>query len=278
MTYMRPILVLLVLLFAFSCAKNSDSESADKEDRVFPDNAVKGVFSVSDTTEVCFAKGNVRFNAKFNSWEYSEHQYDYIGVQNEHISVCNGNWIDLFGWGTGSKPWTCSCENTDYKDFYDWGQHFGDFGEWQTLSNDEWNYVLFGRQTASGVLFAKASVNDTNGLMLFPDDWEKTLYAVENQNDVTSPYSSNKITAPVWDSVFQSHGVVFLPAAGSRNGKYVSMYKTKGFYWTSSGNKETEAFALSFSGSSVEMKTFDRFYGCSVRLSFFLNDSESRQR
>jgi len=40
---------------------------------------------------------------------------------------------------------------------------------WQTLSGDEWEYLIKSR---SGNRFAKATVNDVKGLILLPDNWD----------------------------------------------------------------------------------------------------------
>lgn len=61
---------------------------------------------------MAFASGNLQYNAVQGShycadgsvqqgtWRFAEHQYDYIGYDNDHISQTYDGWIDLFGLGT----------------------------------------------------------------------------------------------------------------------------------------------------------------------------------
>lgn len=71
-----------------------------------------GVFSVAAGKTVSFAPGNLQFNAVQGShlradgtaakgtWRFAEHQWDYVGYDNEKIAENYDGWIDLFGWGT----------------------------------------------------------------------------------------------------------------------------------------------------------------------------------
>ena len=71
-----------------------------------------GVFSIAEGKTVCFAKGNLQFNAvqgahacadgktRKGTWRFAEHQWDCIGTANENIAETYDGWIDLFGWGT----------------------------------------------------------------------------------------------------------------------------------------------------------------------------------
>ena len=104
-------------------------------------------FSVAADRQVCFAPGNLQYNATRGShrcadgsvqpgtWRFAEHQWDYVGdaqngtvyhngtkCSNTRISESYNGWIDLFGWGTsgwnsGAKawqPWATSVSNSDY--------------------------------------------------------------------------------------------------------------------------------------------------------------------
>lgn len=71
-----------------------------------------GVFTVAEGKTVTFSSGNLQYNAAQGShycadgsvqqgtWRFAEHQYDYIGYDNNNISKTYDGWIDLFGWGT----------------------------------------------------------------------------------------------------------------------------------------------------------------------------------
>lgn len=64
-----------------------------------------GAFSVSSTKQVNFTKGNLQYNAAYNSWRFAENQYIFIGdaagnnVATEARATQDA-WIDIFGWGT----------------------------------------------------------------------------------------------------------------------------------------------------------------------------------
>lgn len=68
-----------------------------------------GLFSVSSTKTVSFSKGNLQYKASDNTWRFAEHQYDYIGSENNAISSTNSNYIDLFGWGTSGWNSGATC-------------------------------------------------------------------------------------------------------------------------------------------------------------------------
>lgn len=78
-----------------------------------PQGAVKGAFSISETEQVLFSKGNLQYQASTDTWRFAEHQYDFVGDEIKGNVMENGvkcdnsliapdydGWIDLFGWGT----------------------------------------------------------------------------------------------------------------------------------------------------------------------------------
>ena len=78
-----------------------------------PEGVIRGVFSISDTEQVMFSKGNLQYQASTDTWRFAENQYDYVGndiygnvmengvkCDNSLISPDYDGWIDLFGWGT----------------------------------------------------------------------------------------------------------------------------------------------------------------------------------
>lgn len=199
-----------------------------------PAGAAKGVFSVSSTKQVFFAKGNLQYQASTGTWRFAENQYDYIGDGNLNVSATYSGWIDLFGQGTsgynGRYPY-----NTEYTDpygnpagdldgtNYDWGVYNAisnggnQAGLWRTMNSTECNYLFYKRKNASQ-LYGLAQIGETNGLIILPDEWKAPA-------DITfcpqvSPYSTNAYRANVytldqWAKMEQA-GAVFLPAAGGR--------------------------------------------------------------
>ena len=143
------------------------------------DGASRALFSVSETKQVRFSKGNLQYTTTgthavadggtaTGTWRFAEHQYDYIGEGNANISSTYTGWIDLFGWGTSGwnsganayQPWSTSNTNSDFcpggsseNDLSgeyanaDWGVYNAisnggnTAGMWRTLTADEWKYV-----------------------------------------------------------------------------------------------------------------------------------------
>ena len=102
-----------------------------------------------------------------------------------------------------------------------------------TLTQPEWAYVFNTRTTNSGIRYAKAKVNDRNGVILLPDDWSSDTYSLSNSNTYDARYSSNTISASQWNTLEQA-GAVFLPAAGDRGGTSVTDVGSIGNYWSAS--------------------------------------------
>ena len=263
------------------------------------DGAVKGLFSVSENDKVYFSKGNLQYQASSNTWRFAENQWDCVGNGNSNISSSYSGWIDLFGWatsgyyydGTCHYPWTCSPTGNyvAYGNHYanlddetgqaDWGYNAisnggNRIGQWRTLSEDEWEYLVLTRNTASGIRFAKATVNGVNGVILLPDDWNSSVYGLRNTNDETSAsYGDNVISDETWISVLEPAGAVFLPAAGKRESLSVYYANVEGGYWSSSGvsvgaflGHHDLAGCLEFGNTRLYFNSESRSNGYSVRL------------
>ena len=140
-----------------------------------PETPIIGLFSINDSTQVCFSPGNLQYQASTDTWRFAENQWDYIGEGNANISETYDGWIDLFAWGTGDHPTDTSTymEPLVYGTFVDWGVNpisngNGFANQWWTLDWADWHYLLYRRTTDSGILYAAATVNDVNGLILLP--------------------------------------------------------------------------------------------------------------
>jgi hypothetical protein len=253
-----------------------------------PTGAIDGLFSVSATQQVYFSQGNLQYRASTNTWQFAEHQWDYVGEDNSNISQTYSGWIDLFGWGTSGynhgavcyQPWSTS---TTYSDYYaygsytynlydqtgqaDWGYNAISNGgntthTWRTLTHEEWIYVFHTRNTPSGIRYAKAKVNNRNGVILLPDDWQSSYYSLSTG----AGFSSNIITATQW-ATLEQYGAVFLPAAGYRNGTSVSDVGSYGLYWSASYDDSDDAWRVLFNDSNTNTAYYNnRYYGLSVRL------------
>lgn len=219
-----------------------------------------------------------------------------IWCYNELISSTYNGWIDLYGWGTSGydhgavcyQPWSTSQIEADYlaygyylNNLYDqtgkadWGYNSISNGgnttnQWRTLTVSEWNYVFNNRSTSSDIRYAKARVNNVNGIILLPDDWNSNTYYLNNINTSDVAFS-NSISADQW-VILENAGAVFLPAAGSRVGTTVlglTVSSSQGGYWSASNSSSVCAYGLYFDRSTLTPFSYlynYRYRGHSVRL------------
>ena len=259
-----------------------------------PTGAIGGLFSVSATQQVWFSQGNLQYQASTNTWRFAENQWNYIGEDNANMSQTYSGWIDLFGWSTSGynhgavcyQPWSTSENDMNYYPYgsntanlfdqtgqADWGYNAISNGgntinSWRTLTKEEWNYVFFSRNTASGIRFAKAIVNGINGVVLLPDTWSSSTYPLNATNNIGVGYC-NTISTQDWTNTLQPAGAVFLPTSGSRYGTSVYNHGSVGKYWTSSRSSSNNAFRLLFNGTSsngISISNESLYYGNSIRL------------
>ena len=237
-----------------------------------PEGGTNGLFSVSVSNRVFFSNGNLQYQASTDTWRFAENQWDYIGNDNANISSTYSGWIDLFGWGTGNNPTNTSTILSDYATFVDWGNNPISNGgnqanKWHTLTKDEWSYLLFDRTTISGIRYAKAKVNGVIGVIILPDDWIVSYYTLNSINISGASFTDNIITSANWTNNFESHGAVFLPAAGKRNEASVSEVGSIGRYWSSSQFNSANAYGPYFDGDYLLAGgAGGYYYGNAVRL------------
>lgn len=240
-----------------------------------------GAFSVSADKKVSFAKGNLQYSRDANwndHWKLAEHQYDILGLDNLQTQEVNeyGNrlpsedHLDLFCWSNkdSNKGTIHTYPDDSYYtgDFVEWGAQ-SEFIEvygpgWQTLSKDEWTYLLSGRENADK-LKALATVNNVKGLILLPDDW-------------TGDAPAATYTAETW-ATLETAGAVFLPAAGTLTVSSEDSHTIAsvnglddgiGSYWSSTPSEtDINAFATTFNATEVKpAEDIYRRIGSAVRL------------
>ena len=256
-----------------------------------PMGAVDGLFSVNDTLQVYFSQGNLQYIGSANTpiWKFADNQWDYFGAsQNGDSQTVNR---DLFRWGTSGydhgavcyQPWSTSTNDSDYYAYglpgynlyeqtgmADWGYNpiingGNELNRWRTLSANEWSYVFNTRTTESGIRYAKAQVNNINGVILLPDNWDANYYTLNYTNQYDAKFYYNSITESQW-SVLEQYGAVFLPAAGYLSGTSSYMVGSYGMYWsaTSYGN---DASRVLFEKNRVDAQIGgSKSTGFSVRL------------
>ena len=244
---------------------------------------IEGEFSVSEDKKVQFAKGNLQYGRDFNwddHWKLAEHQYDILGLNNLETQEVNeyGNrfpseeHLDLFCWSTrNSNKGTIHTYPVDDDSYYkgafvEWGtlpEFTSIYGQgWQTLSKDEWTYLLTGRENAA-TLKSLATVAGVKGLILLPDDWKGGTPAAT-------------YTAAKWVTM-ETAGAVFLPAAGtltvSDEGSHTiatvnGLDDGIGNYWSSTPSEtDVNAFATTFNATKVTpAEDIYRRIGSAVRL------------
>lgn len=266
--------------------------------------ALGGHFSVGDYEQVQFSQGNLQYigSASPRYWKFAEHQWDHLGDNGQGSTSQTAN-RDLFCWGTSGynhgavfyQPWNLSDDVFDASNCYAYGQSYynlydqtgqADWGYnaisnggnqvnsgWRTLKKDEWLYLLHTRNTASGLRYAKACVNNVNGLVLLPDDWSNSYYSLNNPNENNADYGSNILSVTQWN-ILEQHGAVFLPTTGYREGMEVLCVEDSGFYWMSSNINEGPNCCVEFSdqgglhylGYCSSFNWHISVYGLSVRL------------
>lgn len=239
-----------------------------------------GVFSVSETNQVTFSKGNLQYIQSTNTWSFAENQYDYIGEDNfslQSYDTILADKIDFFGWSADNTTAPFGVNTSTYHDdyygsFVDWGsnQISNDApNTWRTLTGDEWEYLLLGRNKADS-LCGIAQVNGINGLVVLPDSWECPAgitfrYGFSYMEEPLEFSGHQSFTASQW-SKLETSGAVFLPAAGFRLDKVTHNIEYRGYYWGASSILTTNAHYLILRSTDVVVKYLDRNRGLSVRL------------
>ena len=275
-----------------------------------PTGAIDGLFSVSSTKQVYFSQGNLQAVGTTSSspssgwtWQFAEHQYDYIGGRsnggsedqtgNNYIngkgSVSNAGTVDLFGWSTNADTNYYGIHNSEdastYSgDFVDWGNAIG--SGWRTLTPAEWEWILGPSASPTpgtncrisstvncveNARYAKATVAGKAGLIIFPDSYTHPgdVTASESVNAAGAAYTANNYDATAWGKM-EAAGAVFLPAAGSRSvvtNNSVQACGVIGGYWSSVVQSDDNAYCLGFQPSDIGPAVFNpKRFGASVRL------------
>jgi hypothetical protein len=214
-------------------------------------------------------------------------------------------WVDLFSWGTsGWAGGVMACQpysivGNPYPHTYAWEHYIvGDnsnnglvgqyanadwgvynaisnggnkAGLWRTLTSDEWEFVVKGRE---GSRFCKATVNEVKGLILIPDGWDNTAHELKSINSTGAAFDANTISQSTWENTCAPAGLVFLPQTGKRvcNGMgdhYVvtlDLSEGYGLYWSSTAKTETSAYQYNFHSGNVNLDGGLRYQGLAVRL------------
>lgn len=176
-------------------------------------------------------------NATYNKYGYGP---DYVSSPYYNLTVEN------------KSDWGCLTIGSDPA------------GTWRTLSGAEWAYLFNTRMVndgkGEGKSYRRATINSdasdgskVYGLLLYPDGY-------------TAQTTATSYTKAEW-SAMESAGVVFLPAAGIRDGTSLINVGSSGYYWSSSCYSSNHAYNMSFFSGGVNPQNYNyRYYGFSVRL------------
>ena len=238
-------------------------------------------------------------------WRFAPNQWDTIGSANSNIDTFYTGWIDLFGWGTSGYNDPTDQYNTNYQPYssgritvntttnaygygpstdmaspdltgvnayYDWGIYNAisnggnQPGLWRTLTKPEWDTLINIRATASGIRYAKATVNGVKGLIIVPDNYSASTYALNSANTTAADFTSNVTTPDQW-TLLENAGCVFLPVTGRRFGYSIVGAGVSGDYWSATHYNCGHTYKLLFMSGSLGTHWFDyRFSGHLVRL------------
>ena len=268
----------------FMTTENGGGNGGGNNGGGMPEGAINGKFTINaQGDQVYFSKGNLQYigSANIPFWKFADNQWDYFGTTTGQDSDSRYVDRDLFGWGTSGYnnkyPYMISTNNGDYGEGninisgtqYDWGvynciSNGGNItNQWRTLTRTEWVFLLETRNTTSGIRYAKAQVNGVQGVVLVPDDWTTSIYALNSVNG--GNYGSNTISAEDWTNTMEPNGAVFLPAAGWRTGTSVSGLGNLGCYWTTTCGSGSPYY-VRIAYSALDSGTDFSYYGHSVRL------------
>ena len=266
------------------------------------EGALTGLFTVSNGKQVRFAQGNLQavFTAAGPSctWQLAPQQYSYVGNAAANTSI-NGSGsvsaagaVDLFGWngassGVDNYGINNSTSDSDYgastkEDLKtDWGHNPISGGgntadAWHTLTRVELLSILIDRaaptvNSVENARYAKATVNDVQGLLLIPDNYvcPSAVTEINNANEANVAYSANTYSGDDW-VLLEDAGVVFLPAAGYREGVVVNKGGVYGRYWAKDKRQNDSASTVYFTSDTYDTCSkgtdLSRHYGAAVRL------------
>lgn len=235
----------------------------------------RNAFSVSPTTKVTFATGNLRYTS--SKWEFLSNSWEYDGSKHGIVSGSQYFlWTDVFKDANVSTV-------SDVKD--DIATALGFY--WRGLCTEEWRYLMGydgGVQSPRrAVAWHRYAVVTTNGyvnhyLLIFPDgfkesDWNTSTMGTmppcfDDDGTGNVAYTTANFTA------MQAAGIVILPPTGYwyRNSPSTTTWewqndKGAGYYWSSTCVDENFAKGFVSLSAHVQMASYSKErYALPVRL------------
>ena len=171
-------------------------------------------FSVSDSTQVTFAPGNLQYQSSSQTWRFARTQYESFMTQS------HSGWVDQFCWSSNLNPGGVTEPTFGDLTFVDWGSfQIGNetVNNWSTLTIDEWKYLISRRNNASKLWFY-TYIEDVLGVVFLPDNWVFPI-TEELKSQLANDIEN-------WNQL-ENSGAVFLPANIGSSGNCMS-------YWSAS--------------------------------------------
>lgn len=207
-----------------------------------PDEALPGVFSVSESKTVRFSRGNLYYDG--SAFQFETNQYDVPdGISASHLGYffwstsARVATADSYKDPTPSAPtdilFTNASADTPNPEFCAGGNE----GTYRALSSAEWQYLLKTRMNAA-VLSGKGITvcKNTNCLVIAPDNF---IGKIEETYDATA-----------WKEA-EVAGLVCIPAAGYRDGSNIVNAGSNGYYWASTSSYGGISANVTFSGTFI---------------------------
>ena len=198
----------------------------------------KPKFSVGENTTVEFAPGNLYWDG--SAFRFEANQWSFA-------STWDASHVSHFKWSDAANAVT---SNYSFSGNLFCASNFtvdGDSHTWRTLSNSEWDYLLYTRTNALSLRAWKDLGNNVKGLVILPDGDASVMSSISSTADL------------------ETYGAVFLPAAGLRRGTDVYDAGSLGYYWSGTPYDDG-AYDMNFYSGNVSVNYGYPNYGYSVRL------------
>lgn len=252
--------------------------SASYELIIYPEGTLTGVFSVSATKKVLFARGNLYYTG--SKWALEANQYDYRTWPEKNACIAgkltdNGTPAD----NVGLFFWTSELAKSFTKTYSVTGAGGGDTffpnteasvigSQWYVLTRDEWMYLSNSRTDAANKL-GYAKVCGVKGIIILPDTF---IDPMKNGGDApfvpksSIGYDVNLYDVDNWKPM-QAAGAVFLPATGYRLEDEMYQANSQAHYWSATVRDENDAFCVHIGGNDISPENMvDRSCGLTIRL------------
>ena len=252
---------------------------------VFTTRILSGEFTVGDSKKARFSGGNLWYDG--SKFLFEDRQYESTPSSSGDRDSTH---VSHFMWCSAADNAIAQKYTSDSATTFFAASGFTVYGNssWYTPGHAELMSLLFRRSasTVCGVANArwfKGRINTSgstyvNGLFLIPDvfTWPSSVTTDPSAsiNKTDAGYSAVSFTIDEFKTLEQA-GIVFLPAAGSRDGSasstFVTNVNTEGYYWIANILTDPYSEQFSFSGSFIYPNTQstslkERYLAQSVRL------------